>query len=365
MAPTPPSTRCNIVVAYPHGASEEMRAVVFRAYGPPGVLDLTSLPIPEPGPGEVRIRVRACAVNHLDLDLRAGKARMPITLPHVLGREAAGTVDAIGPGVSGVAPGERVLAAPIVPCGRCNACQAGDDNLCPHAQMPGIQMPGGYAEYLVFPARGLLRLPAALSFEAAAATPISFGTAWRMLVTIAAVRPGETVLVTGAGGGLGSAAVQVAALRGAQIIAAAGSDQKLDYARACGAFAGINYRETDLAVEVLRLTGGRGVDVAVEHIGGDILRATLACMATKGRLITGGGHGGEVVPLDVIPFFRKELSLLGSRSQRREELETVLRLAGEGALVPHIDRVLPLEAAAEAHALLEARSVIGKVVLIP
>lgn len=342
-----------------------MSAVLFRTHGSEHVLEFVRLQRPTPGPGTVRVRVHACGVNRLDLEIREGVSRLDHPWPHVLGREIAGVVDAVGPGVQSSLVGARVSVAPIIPCSRCTACVAGDTNLCPDAAMPGITFAGGYAQYAVVPRAALIPIDAALSLVDAAAIPISFGTAWRMLVTLADVQPGETVLVNGAGGALGTAAVQVASLRGAETIASAGSPEKLTRARDLGATALVDYRESDLAEEVRRLTAQRGVDVALDHVGGSVLESTLQCMAHRGRIIVGGGHGGEVVSVDVVAFFRQELRLIGSRSQRREEIETVLRLAAQGDLKAEIGRILPLSEAAEAHALVRSRKAIGKVVLVP
>lgn len=339
--------------------------MTFRTYGGEEVLELTELPTPRPGPGEVRVGIRAAGVNHLDLDLRAGRSRYSLVLPHVLGRECAGIVDAVGAGVTSVQPGQRVLVATSAPCGACTPCRRGEDNRCPDAARPGVTTQGGYAEAIVVPQGALLPIGQRLDFVAAAALPVAFGTAWHMLVTLAQLRAGETVLVNGAGGGLGAAGVQVAALCGARVIASAGSPAKLAAAARMGATTLVDYHADNLTAAVLRATGGSGVDVAFDHIGGDVFTATLACTAEGGRVVTAGAHAGEVVALDLVPFFRGERRLYGARGQRREELETVVALAVEGRLQAVVGRVLPLAQAAEAHRLLDTRAVLGKVVLEP
>ena len=342
-----------------------MRAVVFESYGDPDVLQPVYLPDPTPQVGEVRIRVMACAVNHLDLDIRSGTSRFHHPPQHILGREVAGFIDKVGPAVQDYRPGDRVLVSPIIPCGECAACLSESDNLCSRAIMPGINLRGGYAEYMVAPARGLFRISPEVSFETAAATLISFGTAWRMLVTLAKLQFGERVLINAAAGGLGTALVQVAILQGAHVIGSVGSLSKAAHVLAQGAATVVDYGTNDLASEVLRLTDGNGVDVAVDHIGGALLEQSLACAGLRARIITGGGHGGETVPVDIISFFRREIQLMGSRSQRQVELRTVLELVAQTKLQPVVSRVLPLAQAAEAHRLFESRSIVGKVILEP
>jgi NADPH:quinone reductase-like Zn-dependent oxidoreductase len=342
-----------------------VRAVLLRRTGGPEVLEPGELPDPRPGPGEVLLRVAACAVNRVDLDLRSGSARLRPGLPHVLGREAAGTVLEVGPGAGDWRPGQRALVLPVWPCGRCELCLAGSDNLCPEARQPGISAQGCYAELVVAPARHLFELGAGLDDVHAAAALVSFGTAWRLLVTLARVSPGESVLVTGAGGGLGRAAVQVAALRGARVIAAASGPAKLAGLAELGASELVDYGSRPLAAAVRELTGGAGVEVAVEQAGGDLFAESLRSLRQGGRLVVAGAHAGRSVGLDLAALYLNEWRILGSRSQRREELEAVFELVAAGSLRPQVAAVLPLDAAAEAHGLLEGRGVAGKLVLKP
>jgi NADPH:quinone reductase-like Zn-dependent oxidoreductase len=341
-----------------------MRAVRFHEFGPAEVLRHEEVPDPAPGPGEVVLRVRACGLNHLDIDCRNGVSRLPLALPHILGREIAGEVASAGPGVTGVSAGDRVLAHVAPPCGRCAFCRAGRDNLCAEGRLPGIHRPGGYAEYVAVSAVGLERLPDPLTFEAAAAVPIAFGTAWHMLITRGQLRPGEAVLIQAAGSTIGSAGIQVARLTGARVLATAGSDAKCARARALGAET-INYETEDLVARVRDLTGGRGVDLVFEHIGGPVFTAGLACLARGGRMALCGAHAGEVVPLDLIEFFRKEVALIGAYRATSQELQAVFRLVAEGRLAPVIHACYPLREAPAAHRLIEARGHFGKVLLAP
>jgi NADPH:quinone reductase-like Zn-dependent oxidoreductase len=328
-------------------------------------LRLEDVPDPAPMTGDVLLRVRACGLNHLDVDCRAGVSRLPLVLPHTLGREIAGEVVALGPGVDSVRVGDRVLAHIAPACGRCGACLAGRDNLCQTPNLPGIHRPGGYAELAVVSAWGIEAIPPQLSFQEAAAVPIAFGTAWHMLITRGRLRAGETVLIQAAGSTIGSAAIQVARLAGARVLTTAGSDAKLSKAKALGAHEAINYREEDLVAAVRKHADGRGVDLVFEHIGGEVFTQSLACLVPGGRMAVCGAHAGEVVPLDIIEFFRREIDLLGSFRATSTELRQVFSLVVEGRLRPVIHAAFPLAEAAEAHRVMERREHFGKLLLVP
>ncbi len=353
-----------------------MKVSWFHRYGGPEVLVAGEAALPQPGPGEALVRVRATGVNHVDIDVRAGTSRVPVSFPHILGREFAGEIAALGgepagslaspsgSQVRGLREGDRVWVACRVPCGRCEFCISGRDNLCERGGYFGMDVPGGYAEYVKVPLSALNPLAPQIGFEQAAASQIAFGTAWHVLITRGGLRAGQTVLIQAAGSGIGSAAVQLARLAGATIIATAGSADKLARAKALGAHHLINYRdEPKFSEHVMALTSGRGVDLVMEHVGGEIFTESLACVCVDGTIVTVGGHGGEVVPLDIIPFFRRQLRLIGSKNASIAELREVMRLVAEGRLVPQIHSVLPLAEAAAAHALVESRAFFGKVVL--
>jgi NADPH:quinone reductase-like Zn-dependent oxidoreductase len=342
-----------------------MRAIRFHEFGDRSVLRCETVPEPEVGPSSVLVRVRACALNHLDIDVRQGASRLPIPLPHILGREIAGEIEALGAEATGWRVGDRVMVASRQNCRRCLYCRTGRDHMCPHTRRPGLEIPGGYAEYVAAPATDVIPIPANVSFAQAAATQIAFGTAWHMLITRGELRPGETALINAVGSGIGSAAVQVARMAGANIIACAGSDAKLERARGYGVTHVVNYRTEDLAARVLELTNGRGVDLVFEHVGGEIFENSLKCLSPNGRMLVCGGHAREVVALDIIPFFRSEVKIVGSKAYTQQEVFDVLNMVAKGRLEPVIHQVLPLEEAALAHRIIEESLHFGKVILTP
>lgn len=334
--------------------------------GDPEVLRYEDFPTPEPGPGEVLIRVRACGLNHLDVFTRRGEQGRRVKLPHILGIETAGEVAALGEGVAGWRVGDRVVSGPGIWCGRCAPCRAGQENMCVERQIVGVDVLGGYAEYLKLPAYALAALPKDVSFEQGAVTLIAFGTAWHMLVDRAALQAGETVLVLAAGSGVGMAAIQIGKYLGARVLATASTQDKLDCARRLGVEGTINYMEQPRFARVVRkLTDGRGVDVVFEHVGANTWKDSVAALAVGGRLVMCGSTTGRWGETDLWSLFAKQATLLGSFSASQANCLTVLRLVGEGKLSPVVDSVLPLAAAAEAHRRLEARQVFGKLVLRP
>ncbi|MBI4160833.1 MAG: zinc-binding dehydrogenase, partial [Acidobacteria bacterium] len=332
-----------------------MQAVVIREHGGPEVLRLEDRERPRPGPGEALVRVRACALNHLDIWVRLGIPGVKFPLPLVPGSDVAGVVEDPGPAGDEFPAGSPVLVAPGLSCGRCRECAAGRDNLCPRYGILGETRDGGCAEYVAVPAVNLLPFPEGLPFESAAAIPLVFLTAWHMVVTRGGVRPGETVLVQAAGSGIGTAAIQIAKLWGATVIATAGSDGKLERAKELGADHGINYATADLAAEVRRITGKRGVDLAIDHVGEATWDAVIRSLARGGRLVTCGATTGAEARTNLRYVFFKNLSVLGSTMGSRSELYEVLAHVRAGRLRPVLDRTFPLAEAAAAHRHLEAR----------
>jgi NADPH:quinone reductase-like Zn-dependent oxidoreductase len=340
-----------------------MKGIIFSEHGGPEVLRYAEVPEPEIGADEVLIRVRACALNHLDLWVRRGLPGITIPMPHVPGSDIAGEVARVGEKVSGVRPGERVVLSPGISCGQCVYCLRGDDNLCRQYTLFGYKVDGGYAEYVASPAVNVIPMPANLSFEEGAAVPLVFLTAWHMLITRAQVKPDETVLVLGAGSGVGSAAIQIAKTVGARVIATAGSEAKLVKARELGADETFLHSIEHWSREVKQLTDRRGVDVVVEHVGDATWQESLASLAVGGRLVTCGATTGYDGKIDLRYLFSRHISILGSYMGSKAELFSVLDLVKRGLVKPVIDTVMPLKEAQEAHERLESREQFGKIVL--
>ena len=343
-------------------------AIVLRTHGGPEVLRRETIPLPDPGPREIRVRVRAVALNHLDIWTRRGLPHVKHEYPHRLGADIVGEVDALGPGARAaygmtLAPGEKVVVSPGLSCGVCAACLGGRDNLCKQYHIMGESAQGGYARHINVPDANILPYPEGVPFTEAAAVPLAFLTAWQMLVHKAKVRPGQTVLVQAAGSGVSSAAIQIAKLHGARVIATTGTDEKMERARALGADEVINYTTHDFVAECKRLTGRRGVDCVVEHVGGDVFVKSILATAWGGRVVTCGATAGFTPQVDLRQIFFRQVEVLGSTMGSKGDLFDILALVKAGALRPVVDRVMPLWDAAEAHRVLEERRAFGKVVL--
>jgi NADPH:quinone reductase-like Zn-dependent oxidoreductase len=340
-----------------------MKAVIFAKHGGTDVLRCTDAAEPAIGARDVLVAVRACALNHLDIWVRRGLPGVKIPLPHIGGCDIAGEVAKVGDAVTNVRPGDRVLLAPGVSCGQCEQCLAGKDNECRQYSLLGYVYDGGYAEYVKAPSVNAMPMPANLSFEEAAAVPLVFLTAWHMLITRAQLKPGDQVLILGAGSGVGSAAIQIAKITGARVIATAGSESKLAKAKELGADEAILHSKQDISDEVRRITNHRGVDVVFEHVGQLTWEQSIRSLAMGGRLVTCGATTGYEGKIDIRYLFSRNLSILGTYMGSKAELFAVLNLVGRGELKPVIDCVLPLERAAEAQDRLENREQFGKIVL--
>jgi len=340
-----------------------MKAIVFEQHGGPEVLKYTYAPEPTLRANDVLVRVKACALNHLDLWVRRGIPNVPIPLPHIPGSDIAGEIAKIGTDVTTVRVGQKVVLAPLVSCGKCPACIAGLDNRCRQATNLGYMLDGGCAEFVRALEVNCLPYPENLKWEEAASIPLVFQTAWHMLVARAELRPGEDVLVLGAGSGVGTAAIQVAKFFGARVITTAGSDEKLAKAKELGADHLINHKTQKIRDEVRRITNKRGVDVVLEHVGTATWDDSLASLASGGRLVTCGATTGYDAKVDLRFLFSRQLSLLGSYMGTKSELHTVMKLVSAGKLKPVVDKVFPLAQAATAHAYLESGAQFGKVVL--
>jgi NADPH:quinone reductase len=335
-----------------------VKAIVVREFGPPEVMRLEEVPTPSPGAGEVLIRVKAVSVNRtLDLVVRSGKYAMPVKLPHVLGVDPSGVVEAVGPDVSERKVGDRVVTLQYLKQPTPNAPPA----------ILGVHGWGGYAEYVKVPAALTRLIPNGVDFPAATVVARHAPTAFSLLRDTAQLKGGETLLIMGAAGGLGSAGIQVAKYFGAKVIAAAGADARVQAAIALGADHGVNYRTQDLEAEVKRLTDGQGVNVVFENIGDpELFPKAFACLARLGRLVTAGAHGGGTVPLDAKNLYLKQLTIYGSFGKvLPSDVELGLQAAADGRYRVLIDKVLPLAQAPAAHRLVDARTGTGKVILRP
>jgi NADPH:quinone reductase-like Zn-dependent oxidoreductase len=325
-----------------------VQAVRIHQFGGRDVLTVEEVADPEPGPGHVRIKIDVCALNHVDVDIREGISRFDISFPHILGLELVGRVDKLGHGVDGVAVGDRVMPYLL----------GGDVFI-------GVAGPGAYADYVLAPTKQLVRVPESIPDEQAAALQIAFGTAWHMLFGRGRLRIGEAVLINSVSSGIGSAAVQLARLAGALVIGTSSSPEKLKQAADNGLDVGIDYTTEDVPAGVMEATNGRGVDLVFEHVGGELFQKAIDSLAQGGRLVTCGAHGGEVVPFDIIPFFRAQHSIIGSFVFERDELDRVLDFAARGRLRPLVARTFPLAQVREAFELLESRDFFGKILLRP
>jgi NADPH:quinone reductase-like Zn-dependent oxidoreductase len=344
-----------------------MRACVLRAAGSLEQVDVTDVPAPAsaPGPGAVRVAVKAAALNHLDLFVVRGLPGAP-PMPHILGADAAGVVDAVGPGVTRVAPGDRVMVNPGIADRTCGYCLAGEQSLCPNFRLLGEHLAGTFAEAIIVPASNLVHIPVLtppLRWAEAAAFSLGTLTAWRMLVSRARLRPGETVLIWGVGGGVAQAALAVAKMLGARVVVTSSTDAKLDRARDLGADLALNHRTQPVAAEVRRFTGGLGVDVVVDSVGAATWAESLRALRKAGRLVTCGATSGPEVATDLRRVFWHQYSILGSTMGNDAEYAAVVEALGAGWLRPAIDRVYPLVEARAAFQRLAAGDQLGKIVL--
>ncbi|MEZ4362496.1 MAG: zinc-binding dehydrogenase [Kofleriaceae bacterium] len=346
-------------------APAQMTAVVFREHGGPEVLQVEQVPTPIPGPKQVRIAIAAVALNHLDLWVRRGGPAFHLELPHRLGSDIAGVVDAVGPGVTGVTVGQKAVVQPGLACGICAACLSGRDNLCRHYKILGENAQGGYAQYLVVPEANVAPYPERLDFPHAAASLLSFLTAWQMVVRKARVAPGQVVLVHAAGSGVGVAAIQICKLFGATVITTSSSAEKLARAKELGADEGVDTTREDFVAACRARTGKRGVDAVIEHLGGDTFASSIKAVRSGGAIVTCGATAGATPTIDLRHVFFRQLQILGSTMGSKADLLEVLAHVDAGRLQPVVDTVRPLAEAAEAHRALERRAAFGKIVLTP
>src|SRR2546427_1285820 len=336
---------------------------MFREFGGPEKLSYEDVADPKINETEVLIRVRACALNHLDIWARGGTRSERIPLPHISGSDISGEVARVGSLVKNHKPGDKVLIAPGISDGTCGYCATGWDSLCESYKIIGYETQGGYAQYVSVPSQNALPIPDNLTFEEAASVPLVFLTAWHMLTTRARLTAGETVLVCGAGSGVGSAAIQVAKVLGAKVIATAGNDEKLEKARKLGADWTINHHSQDVPAEVKRVTNGQKANVVFDHIGQATWERSMRSMAPAGRLVNCGVTSGGRAEIDIRYVFVRQFSLMGSFMRGRGELLKVLTFFEDGRLKPVVDSIFPLGDAAKAQTRMEKSEHFGKIVL--
>ena len=343
-----------------------MKAVFIEAHGGPEVLTYGDRPDPSVEPHQVKVRVKASALNRLDLYTRAGARGMKREFPPplILGGDSAGDIVEVGSQVLGVKPGDRVVVNPKVTCGQCAPCLAGEDDLCRSYQMLGSAVDGSYAEYLVVPSDNVHLIADQVSYEDAAAVPTTFLPMWNMLVRRGQLKPWETALVLSASAGVGTAAIQVAKkVIGAKVIATTSTADKAARALAVGADEVINYTDEDVAQRVKELTGGRGVDFVVDHVGTDSFPAGYNSLRPGGRYGNCGVTSGYKAELQMGQLFTRHLTVFGVFMGTKEDMRQIVEMLNRGTITPTIHKEFPLEKAADAHAMMEGRDFFGKLVL--
>jgi len=340
-----------------------MKALVLKEFG--GPLFLEEVPVPQPGPDDVLIRVKACAVDQFDLTIRDGKwptARTPI----ILGHEIAGLVQAVGANVSAFSPGDRVTSTLYLTCGRCRYCLSGRETICADFKgYIGIHTPGAYAEFTTVPAVNLVKLPGSISFTDASVLANAIGTPYHAFTKRARLQPGERIIITGAGGGVGVHAVQLARLMGAFVMAVDIGAQKLDQARAVGADLVFDGSEGDFSAAAREWTGGQGVDAILELVGSATFDSSIKSLARGGRMVIVGSHTGTSLSASPQAMIANEWEIMGSRNCSKQELSEVVALVAGGRIKPVVSGVYPLEEAEALHRRLRSREIVGRVVLEP
>lgn len=339
-----------------------MKAVRIHQFGGPEVLTYEDIADPQLRKDQVLIRVKACSLNHLDIWVRKGLAG--VKLPHILGSDIAGEITEIGEYVTGFQSGQRAVVAPMHYCGHCVKCVAGLQNQCREFTVLGNAVDGGNCELIAVPGANVIPIPDSLDFIQAASVPLVFVTAWHMLVGLAGIRPGQTVLVLGASSGVGIAAIQIAKMFHCRVITTAGDETKLDKAKALGADYGIDHYKQKISEEVRKITNKEGVDIVVEHVGVATWEESLKSLKTAGTLVTCGATTGPAAGIDLRHLFARQLRLLGSYMGTMGELNEVLRHVFAGRLKPVVDRTFPLSDVRAAHEYLEKSRMFGKVVIM-
>ncbi len=344
-----------------------MKAVYITEHGGTEALQYGDLPEPEVGPNDVKVRVRASALNRLDVYTRAGvrgTRRRNFDAPHILGGDAAGEIVEIGPAVRGREVGERVVVNPRMTCNQCRFCSSGEDEFCQNSGMLGSSRSGSYAEFVSVPSTSAVAIPESLSFEEAASLPTVYLPSWTILVRKGALKPWETALVLSASAGVGTAGIQVAKrVVGATVITTTSTDEKAERAKEIGADHVINYTTEDIADRVKEITGGRGVDVVLDHVGADFWPAATRSLAIGGRYGICGVTTGYRAELQMGAMFTRYQTVFGVFMGRKEDMRQIVEFAGRGLIRGIVHQTFPLKDAAKAHDVMESRNFFGKLIL--
>ncbi|RMG57276.1 MAG: alcohol dehydrogenase [Deltaproteobacteria bacterium] len=340
-----------------------MKAAFIEEHGGLEKVKVGEVPVPEIGPDDVLVRVKTAALNHLDIFVRNGLPGVKLTFPHILGSDGAGIVEKVGENVKNVSVGDEVVLNPGINCGTCEFCLKGEHSLCVTFHLLGEHINGTYAEFVRAPAINCYPRPKTLTWEESSAFPLTFLTAWRMLVTKARIKPGEWILIIGIGGGVAVASLQISKLFGLKAIVTSGSDEKLARAKEMGADFTINHNETDFAKEVRKITEKRGVDVVFDSVGKATWKKSLAALAKGGRLVTCGATTGPNPETDVARIFWNQLTIYGSTMGTHAEFREMLKIFEEGKVKPVIDSVFPLDQVPEAQKRMEEKKQFGKIVV--
>ena len=343
-----------------------MRAVYMESHGGPEVLQYGERPEPSPRAGEVKVRVRAAALNRLDTYVRTGRRGQRRNFPsfHILGGDSAGVIAEAGSDAHSHMVGRRVVINPRIPCGACDFCIDGSDDLCPRFRFLGSNCEGSYAEFVCVPASNVHPIADDVTFETAAATPTVYLPTWNILIRKAQLKPWETALVLSASGGVGTAAIQVAkSVVGATVITTTSSPEKADMARELGADHVIDYTKESIPDRVKELTHGRGVDVVVDHVGAKFFEDAYNSLKRGGRYGLCGVTSGYLAQLQLGSLFTKQLQVFGVFMGSRADMSQVTQMLNQGRIQPVIHRTFPLEQASAAHEVMEERSFFGKLVL--
>jgi 2-desacetyl-2-hydroxyethyl bacteriochlorophyllide A dehydrogenase len=342
-----------------------MKAIQLVAHGKPGKFELRDVPDPQPKADEVVVQVQSCGLNHLDLWLEEAGLPIPIQLPRTPGGEIAGKIVELGADVKDWRSGDAVAVQSNIFCGECEFCRCGEESLCLRGEILGVQRDGGFAEKVLVPTRALVRLPGSMEFDTSAALSLAGSTAMHMLTDRTEVHQGDWALVMGGASGVGSAAIQIAKHLGAHVISTGSTEAKRSLATHLGADFVLDPNDANWPAEVRKITNKRGVDVVVEHVGGDMLLKCFDCLARGGSIVTCGATAGRDVSLNLWPLFVKQQRLIGSYGRNRSDLNMTLQWAAAGRLKPVIDSIFPLDQTAAAFAKLRSRHVLGKVLIEP